>query len=216
MKNPDSKAPDIEVKTDEDDQPARRKLLKGGLVVGGLVGAQGARLMPDQWTKPVINAISLPAHAATTEVAAAVPLDLACSVGSYSATGFASPTFTPPAGPVSGGDTVDFVANFNDIFGIPGTINIQDISATLSPLPLPAGEQVTLAIVGTGVTAPPAPAPVTPDAAGVANFPDAAVGFSASPVGNTGEVQLVFSAPSATADCTINFTFTEDDIIPRG
>ncbi len=43
----------------------RRSLLKG-LVAGSAVVVGGNKALPEQWSKPLTNAVLLPAHAATT------------------------------------------------------------------------------------------------------------------------------------------------------
>ena len=48
----------------DSENPTRRKLIKSA-VAGGVV-VTAAELMPTNWTKPVIQSVVLPAHAATT------------------------------------------------------------------------------------------------------------------------------------------------------
>lgn len=45
---------------------ARRKLLKGLVVSSGVIVS--AKLAPETWTKPIINAVILPSHAQTSEI----------------------------------------------------------------------------------------------------------------------------------------------------
>ena len=187
----------------------RRRLL-GSLAGGGAVGAFLIGGLPEKWVKPVINSVVAPAHAQTSVI-----LDLTCEVETFSLeSGFG--VFTPAAGPVSGGDTVDFDSSFPNAV----SVTLSGISATLSPTPLPVGEQVSLSIDVTNTTtdavmADPSPAPVTPDGSGVAVFPDIDIDFNQTDVAPaSGTVDLVFSAPSATSDCTISFTFTEDENLP--
>jgi len=45
-------------------ESARRKLLKAVMVGGGAITA--SKLMPEQWTRPVVASVMLPAHALTT------------------------------------------------------------------------------------------------------------------------------------------------------
>lgn len=42
----------------------RRKLLKGTLIVGGAV--VGAKSLPESWSRPIVDAVMLPAHAQTS------------------------------------------------------------------------------------------------------------------------------------------------------
>ncbi len=43
----------------------RRKLLKSAATGVGVFGA--VKMMPESWSKPIVNAVSLPAHAETTD-----------------------------------------------------------------------------------------------------------------------------------------------------
>ena len=52
------------VASQDSENPTRRKLIKSA-VAGGVV-VTAAELMPTNWTKPVIQSVVLPAHAATT------------------------------------------------------------------------------------------------------------------------------------------------------
>ena len=52
------------IASQESENPTRRKLIKSA-VAGGVV-VTAAELMPTNWTKPVIQSVVLPAHAATT------------------------------------------------------------------------------------------------------------------------------------------------------
>jgi len=54
---------DAEVEKDQ----GRRGLLKGGVVVGG--AAVAAALSPKKWTRPLVEAVIVPAHAATSPLA---------------------------------------------------------------------------------------------------------------------------------------------------
>ncbi len=49
---------------DHERQASRRKLLKSILAGGGVAAA--GRALPEQWTKPVVDSVLLPAHAQTT------------------------------------------------------------------------------------------------------------------------------------------------------
>lgn len=42
--------------------PERRKVLKGGVVVGGAV-VGSALTLPKKWTRPIVDAVIVPAHA---------------------------------------------------------------------------------------------------------------------------------------------------------
>lgn len=65
--------------------PARRRLLKA-LTAGG-AGAVAVKTLPEQWTKPVVDAVMLPAHAQAT-------------AGRFQGGG--SATLTTPPGPAPG------------------------------------------------------------------------------------------------------------------
>lgn len=53
------------MKDKENREVARRKVLKRLLVGGGV--AAGAKMMPDEWHKPVVESVILPAHAETSQ-----------------------------------------------------------------------------------------------------------------------------------------------------
>lgn len=46
-------------------EPARRDVLKGGIVVGGTAVASALSL-PKKWTRPLVEAVVVPAHAQTS------------------------------------------------------------------------------------------------------------------------------------------------------
>ena len=50
--------------TDLEKEQGRRNLLKGGVVVGG--AAVAAALTPKKWTRPLVDAVIVPAHAQTS------------------------------------------------------------------------------------------------------------------------------------------------------
>ena len=52
------------IASQDTENPTRRKLIKSAVAGGAVVTA--AELMPTNWTKPVIQSVVLPAHAATT------------------------------------------------------------------------------------------------------------------------------------------------------
>jgi len=52
-------------KTKDGDAEGRRKLLKGGVVVGGATVA-AAMSLPKKWTRPVVEAVIVPANAQTS------------------------------------------------------------------------------------------------------------------------------------------------------
>lgn len=45
--------------------PERRKVLKGGVVIGGAV-VGSALTLPKKWTRPIVDAVIVPAHAAVS------------------------------------------------------------------------------------------------------------------------------------------------------
>ena len=50
--------------SDKKAENSRRKLLKTAVVGGGVLGASKA--MPEKWSKPVVDSVLIPTHAATT------------------------------------------------------------------------------------------------------------------------------------------------------
>ena len=52
-------------KSESKDAEGRRKVLKGGVVVGGAAVA-AALTLPKKWTRPVVEAVVVPAHAQTS------------------------------------------------------------------------------------------------------------------------------------------------------
>ena len=54
-----------ETKDVKDRESARRSVLKRLLVGGGV--AATAKMLPDQWHKPVVESVILPAHAGTSD-----------------------------------------------------------------------------------------------------------------------------------------------------
>ena len=59
--------PGSEVKSPEDKNSGRRKLLKSVVAGGG--AATVAKMLPDQWARPVVDAVMLPSHAQTSNAA---------------------------------------------------------------------------------------------------------------------------------------------------
>ena len=51
--------------SDTKKEAARRRILKKMAVGGGIVTA--SQVMPERWTKPVIDSVILPAHARSSE-----------------------------------------------------------------------------------------------------------------------------------------------------
>ena len=51
--------------TDKKIKSEKRKTLKAALVAGGTIAASGAA--PQKWTRPVVNSVTLPAHASATQ-----------------------------------------------------------------------------------------------------------------------------------------------------
>jgi len=51
----------------EKKEPVRRKVLKGGVIVSG--AAVAAAFGPKKWTRPLVEAVIVPAHAATSPLA---------------------------------------------------------------------------------------------------------------------------------------------------
>lgn len=85
---------------------SRRKVLKSIAVGGGAVVT--GKSLPNDWSKPVVESVLLPAHAETSEVEAAPPPP------------------PPPAGSCSLGGTVEaftFGDNSTGVFAIPGSYN---------------------------------------------------------------------------------------------
>ena len=64
MTNVPTQISEESIASQESENPTRRKLIKSA-VAGGVV-VTAAELMPTNWTKPVIQSVVLPAHAATT------------------------------------------------------------------------------------------------------------------------------------------------------
>lgn len=60
-KHDESDAKDAELEKEQ----GRRKVLKGGVVVGGAAVA-AALSMPKKWTRPLVEAVVVPAHAQTS------------------------------------------------------------------------------------------------------------------------------------------------------
>jgi hypothetical protein len=54
----------VTIMSDKKAENSRRKLLKTAVVGGGIIGASKA--MPEKWSKPVVDSVLIPAHAATT------------------------------------------------------------------------------------------------------------------------------------------------------
>jgi len=50
--------------SDKKPEKTRRKILKSAALGGGVLGAM--KTIPEQWSKPAIGAVVLPAHATTT------------------------------------------------------------------------------------------------------------------------------------------------------
>ena len=59
--------PGSEVKSSEDKNSGRRKLLKSVVAGGGAVTV--AKMLPDQWARPVVDSVMLPSHAQTSMAA---------------------------------------------------------------------------------------------------------------------------------------------------
>ena len=57
--------------TDERVNESRRAALRKILIGGGAI--TGAKFLPDEWTKPIVNAIVVPAHAQSTGPTTAPP-----------------------------------------------------------------------------------------------------------------------------------------------
>jgi hypothetical protein len=62
MASNDEKSNDGKKSDQTVEQPDRRKAIKAGVIVGGsVVGA--AMTLPKKWTRPVVDAVIVPAHA---------------------------------------------------------------------------------------------------------------------------------------------------------
>jgi len=75
--------------------PERRKVLKGGVVVGGAV-VGSALTLPKKWTRPIVDAVVVPAHAAVSPgVPSPAPAPTSAPTGAPTA-----PTSAPTNAPI--------------------------------------------------------------------------------------------------------------------
>ena len=87
-------------KSSENQSPGRRDALKKILVGAGVV--TGSQLLPDEWTKPIVDSIIVPAHAQSSgDVTPAPGTTSSVPVSPTPPPGSTTPG-TPPAGTTSG------------------------------------------------------------------------------------------------------------------
>jgi hypothetical protein len=98
-KNPDSKQ---SLETGADKKETRRKVLRNTLI-GGAVISTGAAI-PGKWSKPALEAVILPSHAATTD-------DTGTDPGENTTT--AAPTTTATPTTTTGKPNVNSTSAFN-------------------------------------------------------------------------------------------------------
>lgn len=182
----------------------RRKLLKA-LTTGSSAVVAG-KVAPEEWTKPIVDSILLPAHAQVTPG----PTTFIATVGAIDEDGAAlGGPFNTGATFVSDGDGdagVDM--GVDDIGGdTVDDMNFTGISAELDPPPAAAQDATLTFSSATGADGIPAPivAPIS-TATGMVNFPGV-FDFDADSDPPNESITLTFST-AGVADQVLTFTFT--------
>ncbi|MDH3692095.1 MAG: hypothetical protein OEU36_21880 [Gammaproteobacteria bacterium] len=178
----------------------RRALLKA-LTAGGSAAVAG-KVAPEEWTKPVVDSILLPAHAQmtpgpTTFVATVGVIDEDNPLGGLTNLGGPFNTGTAFVSDGAAGDLADTV---DDMF-------FSVVSAELDPPPVAAQDATLTFSSATGIDGIPAPVVASiSTVTGIANFPGS-FSFDADSDPPNESITLTFST-AGVPDQVLTFTFT--------
>ena len=181
---------------ENENKSSRRRIIKTAVASTAAISA-ASQLNGGKWSKPVLDSVVLPGHAATTDDSGNLPGEgttpnpcpnpLLCAAGPLG--------YVRPPGPFS------------------VIVDRHDVTATVCP-PV-AGVEVALAVTAVNVDNARNPdgylnggTPQMTDASGVATFSEVVLRFGAETSGSaTARLDLVFS--SGSDECSLSLSFTE-------
>lgn len=182
------------VENDQRRGTARRRLMKN--MAGGSSAIVVSAAFSDGWVKPVVNAVTLPAHAQTTQV----PIELSAEIAEFLSDDTSDTD--SPQGPFSCGTTANVPigdADWDDI-------SFTGITATVAPAGTPVSLEVTGNAVSVGEANQTSQTVDSDPTNGEATFADITFDSTAD-TGDTGEDEnLSFTFSADGEECIIDLT----------
>jgi len=198
---------------------SRRKAIKTAIAGTAVVGTAG-QIGSGKWTKPVVDSVIIPAHAATTGsggdpgegTTTPVPCPdgpLTCAKGSVDFQG----TSSKVGSSVLGGESIPGFSTRGRILNVTATVcpPVAGVNIVLTPNITSesnvSSSNAHVSSIGGGT-------PQLTNASGVATFAETNFNFVVEGGESSGSIDLNLVFTTGSDDCTLNYTFTETVPVP--